>query len=166
MQTCEFPLETAWTLLYRASEDGFDSKDFHTKCDAQANTLTIIKVDGSAHIFGGYTSVAWDLSGIWKHDANAFIFSLVNQEKKPLKMKVIRPQYAICAHAKYGPMFGGFNGNDICIKSNSNLDTASFSDLGSNFKHPRYSLDTVESQTFLAGSRNFKVSGIEVYAKK
>jgi hypothetical protein len=32
-----------WTLLYRATEDGFDAADFHRKCDNKGATLTIIK---------------------------------------------------------------------------------------------------------------------------
>jgi len=42
-------------LLYRGSKDGFDAKQFHSKCDDQGCTLTIIKTT-SGHIIGGYTN--------------------------------------------------------------------------------------------------------------
>ena len=38
-----------------ASRDGFDSDDFHSRCDNIGRTLTIIKVKNNPHIFGGYT---------------------------------------------------------------------------------------------------------------
>ena len=163
MKVCEFSLIEKWTLLYRGSEHGFGAMDFHSKCDGQSNTLTIIKVDGTSNIFGGFTSAAWDSRGQYKQDANAFIFSLVNQDNKPLKMKTIKPKNAIYCHSSYGPTFGfGF---DIHIASNSNSNTTSYSDLGHTYKHPQYAQETTQSQSFLAGSRNFQVNEIEVYAK-
>jgi len=38
---CEFSTNDKWSLLYRATRDGFDSSDFHSKCDGHSNTLTI-----------------------------------------------------------------------------------------------------------------------------
>ena len=38
--------------MYQASKDGFDAKDFHSKCDGIPNTLTIFKASGSSFIFG------------------------------------------------------------------------------------------------------------------
>lgn len=43
IRLCEFMPKDHWSLLYRASRDGFGSKDFHSKCDNHTNTLTIIK---------------------------------------------------------------------------------------------------------------------------
>ena len=33
-----------WTLLYKASRDGFSSKTFHQKCDGVNETYTIVQV--------------------------------------------------------------------------------------------------------------------------
>jgi hypothetical protein len=41
-------------LIYRASQDGFEANDFHSKCDQKPNTLMIIKSE-HGNIFGGYT---------------------------------------------------------------------------------------------------------------
>jgi hypothetical protein len=65
MRLCEFPSDAnKWSLLYRGSMDGFRAKDFHLKCDNESSTLTIIKVNGSDFIFGGYTEAEWQSSGI------------------------------------------------------------------------------------------------------
>ena len=163
MKVCEFSLNEKWTLLYRGSENGFGANDFHSKCNGRSNTLTIIKVNGTSNIFGGFTIAAWDSSGQYKQDANAFIFSLVNQDNKPIKMIIIEPQHAIYCRSDYGPTFG--SGHDIYIASNSNANATSFSNLGQTYKHPQYAQGTPQAQSFLAGSYNFQVNEIEVYAK-
>jgi hypothetical protein len=50
--------------------------------------------------------------GKFKQDPNAFIFSLVNNDKKPIKIKNIRN--AIICEPSLGPSFGE---NDILICS-------------------------------------------------
>jgi hypothetical protein len=57
---CEFSPNDKWSLLYRATRDGFGSDDFHSKCDGHSNTLTIFKAKQSSFIFGGFTTVNWD----------------------------------------------------------------------------------------------------------
>jgi hypothetical protein len=89
---CESSSNDKWSLLYRATMDGFHSRDFHSRCDNHSNTLTIIKAKDSSYIFGGFTTVSWDCSFKFKSDANAFIFSLTNNHNLPLKMK-INPNY-------------------------------------------------------------------------
>jgi hypothetical protein len=88
IKLCEFSPNDKWTLLYRATRDGFDSDDFHSKCDGHSNTLTIVKAKHSEFIFGGYTTVSWDDSSGDKSDPNAFIFSLTNGDNQSLKMKI------------------------------------------------------------------------------
>ncbi len=51
---CEFPLNQKWTLIYRASRDGFEASQFNTQCDNKPNTLILIK-STNGNIFGGYT---------------------------------------------------------------------------------------------------------------
>ena len=92
LKLCEFSPDDQWSLLYRGSRDGFSAKDFHSKCDGHPNTLTILKAKHSSYIFGGFTSVYWEVGlqarGTWKSDPNAFIFSLTNKDNKPIKMKI------------------------------------------------------------------------------
>lgn len=69
-------------LVYQASKDGFHSNEFHSHCDGIAHTLTVIKAT-SGNIFGGYTEQPWSSNGCYVDDKKAFIFSLVNKERKP-----------------------------------------------------------------------------------
>ena len=128
------------------------------------NTLTIFKAKQSSNIFGGFTSVEWDSSNGWKSDLNAFIFSLTNKDNQPLKMKIDpnRHKYAIYCHFQYVPTFGF----SINVVNNANTHTRSFSDLGSVYKHSQYAHGTKEASTFLAGSFEFQLDEIEVFAKK
>jgi hypothetical protein len=158
---CEFSRPHVWTLLYRASSQGFSSQNFHSHCDNKANTLTVIKTT-NGNIFGGFTQQAWDSSSGYKIDNNAFIFSLVNKENNHVKIK-IKPggQNAICCHSSYGPRFGG--GHDIFISSDSNTNQTSYSDLGHSYQLSTHTHGTEQAKSFLAGSNNFQVSEIEVF---
>jgi hypothetical protein len=149
--------------LYRATRDGFDSNDFHSKCDGKSNTLTILKAKENKCIFGGFTTVSWDSSSKWKSDLNALIFSLTNKDNKPLKMKIdlYRHKNAIYCHSEVGPSFGV----DICIAKNANTTMDSQSNLGDSYKHPQYEYFTDEADKFLAGTKNFQLDEIEVYQK-
>jgi hypothetical protein len=162
---CEFSPNDKWSLLYRGTRDGFGSKAFHSKCDGHSKTLTILKAKGSGFIFGGFTSVEWDSSSRRKSDPNAFIFSLINKDNQPVKMKIDPNQHewAICCHSICGPTFGV---SDICIVNNANTTIESYSNLGFTYKHPQYAFGTNEASTFLAGSDQFKLDEIEVYQKE
>jgi len=164
IKLCEFSPNDKWSLLYRATRDGFRSTDFHSKCDGHSNTLTILKAEESSFIFGGFTTVSWESSSAFKSDANAFVFSLTNKENTPLKMK-IKPnqhEWAIDCSSSFGPIFG----EDICIANNANTTMDSCSDLGSVYRHPQYAKGTNEAKSFLAGSYEFQLDEIEVYQKK
>ena len=76
IKLCEFGLKDSFKLLYRASEHGFASNDFHSKFDGKANTMTILKANRSLFIFGGFTTASWYGSGLYKSDPNAFFLVL------------------------------------------------------------------------------------------
>jgi hypothetical protein len=162
---CEFSPNDKWSLLYRGTRDGFEPSDFHSKCDGYTNTLTIVKTKHSSYIFGGFTSVSWVSSVAWKSDPNAFIFSLTNKENKPLKMNIDPNEHhgAIYCNSKFGPTFGV---GDICLANNANTKMNSYSQLGHSYSHPQYACGTIEAQSFLAGSFNFKLDEIEVFQKE
>ena len=46
-----------WNRCYQATANGWSSSTFHSNCDFQGPTVTIIRV--GKYIFGGYTSVSW-----------------------------------------------------------------------------------------------------------
>ncbi|CAB3998084.1 Aggrecan core, partial [Paramuricea clavata] len=47
-----------WSVCWRATRDGWDVKNFHSRCDKKKPTLTLVKVGVS--IFGGYATESWD----------------------------------------------------------------------------------------------------------
>jgi hypothetical protein len=163
---CEFPIDQKWTLIYRASRDGFEASQFHSKCDRKPNTLVIIKSE-HGNVFGGYTEQDWTPNdNIMKSDFNSFIFSLINKKSKPIKLKSSNPQKAIWSNSVLGPVFGC--GPGILIHENSNMNKDSYSHLGITggaYKHPEYAENSAEAKSFLAGSERFKVLEIEVYMK-
>lgn len=162
---CSFPESTSWSLIYRASRDGFTARDFHSKCDNIPKTLVIIKAS-NGNVFGGYTEASWSDNGLYKADSNSFLFSLINKNNKPIKIKISHgfEPYAIFCGANCGPTFGG--GHDLFISDNPNSNSLSYSNLGHSYKHPQYAFGSVESNTLLAVSHYFQVADIEVLAKK
>ena len=67
--------------------------------------LTIIK-STNGNVFGGFTTKPWSINSVYENDPDAFIFSLINSKKTPLKFDCKVPQYAIRCHSSYGPVFG------------------------------------------------------------
>ena len=150
------------TLIYRGTRDGFGSEDFHRKCDCVAKTVTIVKTT-NGNIFGGYTDLPWSShnTGIDHIDNNAFIFSLVNEKNQPfISMSKNQEGYINC-YSHTGPIFGNKSGNvDLCIHSDSNINTYSYSVFGNSFERTGISHD---AEFILAGSKNFQTVEIEVY---
>jgi len=148
-----------WKLQYRATRDGFSGKNFHSKCDGIANTLTVIKSE-HGNIFGGFTEKAWKSTGGCVADPKAFIFSLVNKENKPFKAVCTNSEFAIYCRPFFGPSFGVI---DIRIIANSNANRNSASSFGNYYKHADYQCATEKAKTILAGSQFFQTQEIEVF---
>lgn len=104
---CGFRSFKKWKLLYRGSSDGFGALNFHAKCDDKPKTFTIVKTTNS-NIIGGYTEATWDQSSKFKSDRNAYIFSLVNEEKWSVKLNIRneKKDKAIYCHPNSLPVFG------------------------------------------------------------
>ena len=100
-------------LLYRASRDGDESKQFHSKCDNFKNTLVVVKTKKGLR-FGGFTSETWNGNGIDKKDKNAFCFSI---DKKKI-YNSIQDKNAIFACPDFGPAFENciFEIKDKCFE--------------------------------------------------
>jgi hypothetical protein len=159
IKLCEFSSKDKWTLLYRGTRDGFGADDFQSKCDDHSNTLTIVKAKVSSNIFGGFTSINWNSTNGWKSDTNVFLFSLTNKDNQPSKMKQISSASSIYCRSNYGPSFGG---HDLYICDYSNATTYSHSYFGQSYENPQ----PTQGQSYLAGSRLFELSEIEVYQKE
>ena len=160
LNLCNFSLKDKFKLIYRATRDGFSSKNFHNNCDGIAKTLVLIKVKENDSVFGGYTSVPWDMSNKYKQDKNAFVFSLINTANRPIKINQNCDVFSIYCDSSYGPAFGV---TDFCISSDSNINHYSSSSLSNTYKHPDFLYNSDEAKFFLAGSYNFTTTEIEVY---
>ena len=99
--------------IFIMNKNGNSSKDFHKYCDNNGPTLTLIKTINNK-IFGGFTPLNWDISGVDKIDENnqTFIFSLNSMKKYDM---INKDKSAICCNREYGPSFGA---SDFCILSN------------------------------------------------
>ena len=146
-------------LLYRGSRDGWDSEDFHAKCDNKGATVAVIR-SSDGFIFGGFADKSWKSSGGYCESDKAFLLSLKSPESEvgPKNMSINQNK---CSSAmghvsSYGPTFGGYN--DLYIGSDANNNSSSSSNLGHT-----YELPPGQTNTFLVGSKNFKVSEIEVF---
>lgn len=162
VELCKFPVSQKWNLIYKARRDGFGADDFHSRCDGFEGTLTIVKTTKGL-IFGGYTEASWSHSDGFKEDKNAFVFSLVNRDGKPMRMMCEKKACAIFCHTDYGPTFG--DGHDIFIENSANELGNSYANLGDSYKHPKYAYGSDEAKAFLGGSLDFKISDVEVYSK-
>ena len=98
-----------FTLLYRASTDGFDTKIFHSKCDNKGPTVFVVKLANNNRI-GGFASSSWNSNVNDIKDENAFLFSLSNKIKYDLKNKYI-------SNALYGQ-----ENSSVLFGPNSSLD--------------------------------------------
>jgi hypothetical protein len=151
-------------LLYRATRDGFNSQAFHSKCDGKENTITIIKSNLN-YVFGGYASSAWNSSGKWINDSNAFLFSLRRQGVSPVfqdKFTVKKAENALYGNSSYGPTFGG--GHDIFICNESNTNGGSYSNIGHSYNSPNRWTYGKKAKFLLAGNdEKWTTTEIEVY---
>ena len=137
-----------YTLLFRATRDGFRASNFHSKCDGKSNTVTLVETT-TGRKFGGFTDAQWDQSSSYKTGSNGFIFSLDKNEIYYNK----NSSYNIYGNSGYGPAFGGgydFYINDSCNSNNS----------GENSGH---SYETNGKQYVLSGNSSFLVQNYEVY---
>ncbi|EXX59847.1 uncharacterized protein OCT59_027234 [Rhizophagus irregularis] len=97
-------------LLFRGSRDGFTHKKFHKICDNRPRTITIIKVNNSNEILGGYNPIAWKSNDYEFFGAtkDSFIFSFKNSVdvESYILSRVKSEKYATYNHSDLGPSFG------------------------------------------------------------
>ena len=118
-------LKINFNLIYRATEDGDKSQDFHAKCDKIGPNITIVKTK-NGYIFGGFTYKNWehlkrDINvnkpnlGSATRDPKAFGFS-VNYQKIYNNSKP--DEFAIWCNKNYGATFKNnfFQIFDECLK--------------------------------------------------
>ena len=140
-------------LIYRATENGTQISDFHSKCDNIRNTLLIIRTDKN-YIFGGFTSTGWkNTKGSNIYDEKAFCFSL-NLNKI---YNIINPKNALHIQSTDGrPSFG--SNKYVFLLQNNFLNTTS------NYveKITDYTGENNDYE-INGGKQSFKVDELEVF---
>lgn len=108
-----YPLKSLkFKLIFSAIKNGDKYSDFHKYCDGKGPTVTIVK-GGNDHIFGGYVTVPYSSDGQPHYDDKAFLFSLTNMKKFPIKIK----EQAVCHYDSWGPYIGYKDYCDLAIDS-------------------------------------------------
>jgi len=146
---------TKLELLYRASYDGWEGRDFHLRCDNKGPTVTVIKCTDS-YVFGGFTSTPWASINKSAACADAFIFSLHRPGSvSPVKLAVNYAQSAIYDSCSYGPRFGH---TDIEVQSGAN----GLGSTGISYYALPQGHAPVDALTFFTGAKNFRAAEVEV----
>ena len=158
LQDTRGPGQVKLELLYRASRDGRQAQDFHSRCDGKGATITVIKCSGG-FVFGGYADVPWHYHGEYTHSSQAFLFSLHSPScAGPVKLPLVQDhENAMYCNASYGPTFG--SGHDIHVADDANGNTNSYTNLGHTYQLPAGQ----SAETFFTGARNFQAAEVEVY---
>ena len=111
-------------------------------------------------IFGGFSDKLWSFSGKWCKYDKSFLLSLKSPsiEADPTKMRINHKKCSnvIFDHYYYGTIFGG--GHDLCIKSDSNNNRNSLSNLGNT-----YELPPGQTNTFLVVTKKSKYQRLRCF---
>ncbi len=131
-------------LIYSLKENGDDVSNFHSICDNEKNTLTVLEIEGGKKI-GGYTTLDWSGNGENKTDKETFIFDLTNKKKYP---KMNNKRSIFCLENR-GPCFG-----QACDLGIFNPMTRGWSNKNGTF---------ISNQEISDGKDNFDINELEIY---
>jgi len=142
-------------LLFRSSRDGASGASFHTACDGQGPTVTLIKSSGG-YVFGGYAGLAWSSVGRDHKCPSAFLFTVTNPHGDPITRFMSNGDiFAVRCCSGWGPVFGA--GPDLYVSPA--FDGSSFTDF------PESYIDTRgRGKATFTGARNFTPAEVEVWA--
>jgi len=131
-------------LLFDTSKDGDSASTFHSLCDGEGPTVTIVETTLGV-VFGGFTVQSWSSgNGAWSTDTNAFVFVLRPSPFR--KFRVSSSTTAIYRHSSYGPQFG-----NIAFRIYHNCQDNADSYVGSG------SYYSIGSYVLNDGSQDFRV---------
>jgi hypothetical protein len=150
-------------LLYRGSDNDFNTQTYYSKLSGKANVLTIFR--SKNYVFGAYLEIANPYPSVgWKADSSAFLFSLRrNGTSNTVKLPVIESQNAMYISTSYFAYYG--NGVDLYVVNKPFSNTGSYSKPGLSYAAPSgctygYSC----SNNFMTGSYiSWYVDEIEAY---
>jgi len=137
------------TLLYKLTRDGDSASTFHSKCNNQGYTLSLIR-NIKGYRCGGFISKNWTSCGNYVSDPYAFIFSLEYKEQ----YFTMDGTNAFYDNSSYGPTFG--DGHDIYIASSCTQNNSSYCNFPKTY-------GGIKARCLSGGYYNFKVNEIEVF---
>ena len=116
---------------YRMTEDGFKRTVWKEKCGDKGPLLHVLESNQGKR-FGGYSDVKWPKSDqdIYHPDPNAFIFSLTNLSKHPIKLGLTKK--ALRTHQSLTSSFGA---GDLYIYDEATPNTNN-SNFGTTYELP------------------------------
>ncbi|RHZ89918.1 hypothetical protein Glove_9g178 [Diversispora epigaea] len=108
-------------LVLRGSRDGFDPQTFWDICHGYANTVAILKVEGTDEILGGFNPSRWNkyADNVCIKPKDSFIFSLKNGNiQDSILSRVKYPERGFCNYEQRH-IYGGlsFGNEDLKMKS-------------------------------------------------
>jgi hypothetical protein len=144
-------------MIYSGKNDGFNSINFHSKCDHISKTVWIIKDDDN-NVFGAFTDIPFDRGNSFKSSYKSFLFSL--NSRKYYKIKPILYDIKNINHAVYHTndnlcIFGDI---DLFISNNCNSNNLSFHNIGHSYTNNNGGLIQLSSER-----KFFRVMDIEVF---
>ncbi|CAG8585826.1 12647_t:CDS:2 [Acaulospora morrowiae] len=106
------PINTyKFNLIFRGSEHGFTPELFHKHCDEKGPTLTLLRVESTGEILGGFNPLSWHSNVICNYSptTQSFIFTLGDKAfyYNPVVSEIEDYSKAIYQSEFYGPCFGG-----------------------------------------------------------
>ena len=140
-------------LIYTATNDGDSAEDFHLHCDGYAPLIILIKTKKNV-VFGGFTEKPFysTKKRIGNKDDNAFIFSVDRMKTYEVEKGTI----ATCSFRDYGPVFAGFEHNNIYLFDDFFTDPGNVAEKGDRFR-------TTENYEINLGEEKFFVEEMEIY---
>ena len=139
------------TLLYKLTKDGDSASTFHSKCNYQGNTLSLIR-NTKGYRFGGFTTESMSSSESYLNDKSAFVFSLDYKECY-FSFDGVN---AIYDYPSYGPTFG--SGHDFYIANQCSQNYSNYC----NFPYS-YGGGDIRPRILSGGYYYFKVQEVEVF---
>lgn len=136
-------------LLWSIHSMGKGMSSMHAVIDANGATVVIVK--SGTRVFGGFAAESWNTLGVpFGEKGGSFLFSTDND-------KILKYRGGICLMGTYGSIV--FGNGDLILSDDFE---SNFSELGNSYSYT--GMSERERATLLAGSEQFDVDDVEIYA--
>ena len=142
-----------FNLLHRSSRDGSSVSSFHSECDSQGRTLTLIETE-NGFVLGGYSDIQWQsyVSRQTSQSHEAFLFAISGGDiPVPCKLKC-RDGANIANYSSWGPAFGYKDGlsdilvtnGDVCLNIGKSYEAVPFGVVDDLSTNKRFKIKDME----------------------